>query len=362
MLITLVLTVLIVFASKKKSFYRNIYLLMPFVAWQIMEFIVTGKPLIDWGYQALLTLLPLILGGYILRYKKEEEAFWGKIICIAFLITTATTIIGLLENPGAARWLATVTSSEDVIYIAYGWKNIGGYEFIYSVVLLYPLIIFAYKQKKLNLFVTLCMTVSIFVLLVLAEYTTALLLFLISSILFLVKRDVKKNDIILLFCVTVIFCLLLNEVVSDTLIWLGDKLNSETISERLYTLAGRDTELSNMKVNRFDLYLRSLNTFLEHPLFGTFFYGGYGSGSHSFILDTFARFGLIGAITLFFMYKKIFMFFYLPLKVNSGYGFVLWIFIQAIILSFLNTGMWLPVLTLYVPILVNVIYKEVEAK
>lgn len=46
------------------------------------------------------------------------------------------------------RILATLESANDANAVLYAWENIGGYEFIYMVVLLYPLLILAYKRKK----------------------------------------------------------------------------------------------------------------------------------------------------------------------------------------------------------------------
>jgi hypothetical protein len=104
------------------------------------------------------------------------------------------------------------------------------------------------------------------------------------------------------------------------------------------------------------LYRLSFTTFLQHPLFGTFLSGGGGVGGHSYILDILGRYGLLGATLLYFMYRKIYYYFVAPFKDKPGYGFVLWTFLQAILLSVLNPGMWLNVLTLIVPIFVCNIY------
>lgn len=358
MIILLFLAVLIVFSNKKVSLNRNVWILYPFIVWRCMELFVTGESLIMWGYQSLIMLIPIILGTYILKYLQHEHRFFCSIICLAFGVTIITTIIGLLQYPEAARWLATVESSENARLIMYNWKNMGGYDFVYSVVLLYPLVIFAHKQKKIKAVWAFCLTVGILLMLILAQYTTALLLFLVSSILFVVKRDLKKNDLILLIIVEIIFCIVLSDAVSEVLMWLGDMLNSDIFSQRLYALAGGKTGLQNAETKRLDLYLKSINTFLNHPLLGTFLRGGYGSSGHSFVLDILARFGLLGAVVLFSMYKKIYELFYAPFRRKKGYGFILWIFLQTILLSCLNTGMWLYVLTLYVPLLVYGIYGE----
>ena len=71
---------------------------------------------------------------------------------------------------------------------------------------------------------------------------------------------------------------------------------------------------------------------------------------------------LMGAGILFFMYKKIYQWFYKPMQAEQGYGYILWIFVQAIFLSCVNTGMWLYVLTLYAPIFLYIICEKGETR
>ena len=360
MMVLLIAVAFVVFASARKSLNWNVYLILPFVAWQLLQMFITSESVLVWGYQALLACVPILLGAYVVQYRRAEINFYSKLIVVAYLTTIITTIIGLQQYPDAARWLATASSSAEAKLILYEWKNIGGYSFVYSVVLLYPLLIFAYKQKKVGTGFTVCMSVGIFILLIMAEYTTALLLFLITTILFFVKRNLTGKEVIALIVVTVLLCVVFSDHVSAFFTFLGDKLNNKNFSERLYALAGGKQGLETAEDNRLELYTMSLNTFLSKPLFGTFLSGGYGSGGHSFILDALAQFGALGATILYFMYKRIYVVFYRPLKDKPGYGYLLWAFVQAILLSCINTGMWLEVLTLYIPVLVYAMYGKVE--
>lgn len=362
MVVILVLFAFIVFANARQSLNRNVYLLFPFVVWQILMMFVTREPIVVWGYQALLACLPVVLGVYILQYRQGEMRFFSKLICVAFVVTIITTIVGLQQYPDAARWLAAVSSSTDELLVLYEWKNIGGYNLVYSVVLLYPLLIFAYKQKKIGIVWASGLSVGIFVMLLMAEYTTALLLFLLTTTLFFVKRNLRGRDVVILISIAFMLCIVFSDSVSEFLFWLGEQLDSDTFTPRLYALAGGRTGLENAEDNRLELYTMSFNTFLRHPLLGTFLNGGFGSGGHSFILDTLAQFGLVGAMVMYFMYKRIYAIFYRPLKNEKGYGYVLWTFVQTILLSCINTGMWLYVLALYVPILVYTIYGKVEKR
>lgn len=356
MLVLVLLAVIIVFANRKRSLNRNAYFLLPFLGWKMLTLFITGESMIMWGYQSLIELIPIIIGVYILQYRRQEISMYGKVIVSAFIVTIVTTIVGLISNPGAARWLATVSSPDDPRYIMYGMQNMGGYELIYSVILLYPLVVFAYKQKKLNVVQTLCLSIGIFFLVLLSEYTTAFLLFLLTTLLFLVKRDLRKSHLVLLMIVAVIFSVLFSNAISQLLTGLAELLDSEIISTRLQALAGGRTGLETAEDNRMGLYLKSLNTFLSHPLFGTFLQGGTGIGGHSFILDMLAQYGMLGVAVLFCMYRKIYTLFYKQYSNRQGYGYVLWTFWQTLFLSCINTGMWLYVLTLYVPIILWIIY------
>jgi hypothetical protein len=267
-----------------------------------------------------------------------------------------TTCVGLLLFPSASRILATIASSSDETFVIYNWYNIGGFEFIYTIVLLYPVLIMAYKQKKINLFITICGTVLIYTTVLLSEYATALLLLMLSTTLFFVKKNLTKRDVFILLLIGIVVLIFCSSYLSQFLTYVGTLTGSETLSVRFTALAGGQTGLESTDDNRIQLYQRSLTTFLQHPLIGTFLSGGGGVGGHSYILDILGRYGLLGAALLYFMYRKIYCFFVAPFKDMPGYGFVLWTFLQAILLSVLNPGMWLNVLTLIVPIFVIHIY------
>ena len=205
-----------------------------------------------------------------------------------------------------------------------------------------------------------CLSIGVLTVVVLSEYTTAFLLYILTTMLFFVKRDLRKNHLILLLIVAVVFGIVLSDVVSSLLEGLADLMNSNVLSERLRALAGGRSGLEEAEDNRLELYMISLNTFMSHPLLGTFLRGGTGVGGHSFVLDIFARYGLVGATILYSMYKRIYMLFYKQLSLKEGYGYVLWLFGQTVFLSCVNTGMWLYVLTLYIPIILNIIYETGE--
>lgn len=333
-------------------------ILLPFILYNLLTFFNRSESVVLWGYSILLNMAPIILGYFIIYHKKWDVSYYRNIILIAFTITIITTCVGLIRYPYAARVLATIESASDANAVLYTWKNIGGYEFVYMVALLYPLLILAYKRKKIGLLPTIIGVIGIFAMVILSEYTTAFLLLLISSLLFLVKRNLTKKDIWIFLLFSIVCMVVLDDALSDFLQWIGSLTGSETMMERLDSLAGGQTGLEQSESNRIFLYEQSIQSFFSNPLFGTLLKGGGGVGGHSFVLDTIGVYGILGGVLLFFMYRKIYRLFFAPFQNKAGYGYVIWLFFQAILLSCVNTGMWIPVLTLFAPVILYKIYDD----
>lgn len=358
MLVVVLTVVLLMLIKGVKSLNECLVLIAPFVCWKVLQFFVGGDGLINWGYAAMLDILPLLLGYYFLNYcDGDKNSFFASLIFLILAVTWLTTIIGCIQYPEAARYLATVEDTQDPKAVLYDWKNIGGYTFVYFIVLLHPLLILAYKRGKIKLWLALLGSVAVLALAIYSEYTTALLLVLITLLLYFFKKDFKAKQLMFFAIITMLAILLFSELFSDFLMWLADVVGGENIAMRLEALAGGRTGLENSEDNRLELYENSFKTFLRNPLFGSFLNGGSGIGGHSFILDFMAQFGLVGAIVLFFMYRTIYKRFFVQYKNVEGYGYILWLFAQAVILSTVNTGMWLSVLAFFIPVFLKTIYR-----
>lgn len=361
MAVSLLISIILV-AEGIKTNHSYLNMFVPFLLLQALTIFSPKEDFLVWGYQILLFLMPIFLGRYIISEKSYRmQRIYGIIIIVFVLITSATTILGCMRYPNASRIMATVEDADSAEFIMYNWLNIGDYSFVYTLVLLYPVVILAYKMKKVPLIAALgaavlCIAVAIF-----TEYTIALILVILSSFLLLTKRGLTSKGILFfaIFCIIMFFVFSSN--ISTFLKWLGSSVNSEQMSDRLVALSEGQKGLESAEDNRFELYTMSFNTFLERPLYGIFLTGNWGVGGHSFILDNLAQYGLIGGTIMFFMYRGVYKVFFKPFSDRVGYGYVLWIFIQAIILSLINTGMWLEVICLYAPVFINVIYgKEVS--
>ena len=353
--LVVILVVLILALDRPENLNEYFTFLLPLFLYELLTFFSVSGNRIFWLYRVLLVMLPVILGYYFTQDLSRIKNSYSRIIIIAIIITMISTIIGCIQNPSAARILATVNSSDTQSY-QYDMANIGGYNFIYIIVLLYPIAILAYKTRRIRLFPAIIIALLVLLTIVSSEYTTALLLFIISSFLFFTKRTLSAKGIIIISVFAILFLFVFSSYIVDFLHWLGEVVGSDDIARRLNALAGGAAGLEQSEDNRLELYRYSIENFLKSPFFGTLFNEWRSSGGHSFILDSLSYFGLLGGSLLFFVYKRVFMRFFYPFKDKPGYGYIVWTFIQVIILSIVNTGIWLDVLCLFVPLLLYWIY------
>ena len=359
MLVVVLFIVVLFFSKRMKTVNDCIILLFPFLCWKLLNFFIAKGNILIWSYGALLDLIPLLAGYYMMTFCADDKNnFFMRLILTALAITTLTTVIGCMRHPGASRYLATVKDAGEAEAVLYGWLNLGGYEFVYSVVLLHPLAILAYKKGKINKWLAILCSIATIALAVYSEYTTALLMSLLSSFLYFFKKNLTVKQLLGLVVLALFMFTIFSSLFSKLLIWLAEIIDSDTMAMRLKALATGKMGADEGDNNRFELYKRSFLTFIKNPIFGSFINGGYGVGGHSFILDMLGQFGLCGLAILIFMYRAIYIKFFKKYQNTEGYGYVLWVFILTILLSLLNTGMWLSVLALFAPIILRRIYAE----
>ncbi len=329
---------------------------LPFILYQLIVLLFNrSDEILLAGYQVLLFLMPAFIGYYLVTHPFYSQVYTS-VIVIAYLITGITTIIGCMKYPNAARVLATTASSQDPTAVLYDWNNIGGYQFVYSMVLLYPFVILAFKMKRLHIIPTVIITVIAYSVVITASYSYAFILLMVSTLLFFIPRNITLKRFVLLTLLFVLIAILFRTTVAAIMSSLGEYLGNSTMTDKINAIfLGKDA-IEGFDDNRGELYMLSIKAFLNNPLFGNFFTGRNLTGGHSFILDNLGNFGLIGGGVMLFMYRGIFRTFVKPLKDQAGYCFVLWAFIQPFILSTINTGMWLDNLCLFTPIILCFIY------
>ena len=329
---------------------------LPFILYQLFVLLFNhSDDVLLAGYQVLLFLMPAFIGYYLVTHPFYSQVYTS-VIVIAYLVTGITTVIGCTKYPDAARILATTASSQDPIAVMYSWMNIGGYGFVYSMVLLYPFVVLAFKMKRLRLIPMILITVVMFVTVISAEYTYAFMLMMITALMLILPRDISIKRFILLMLVFTLAVFLFRTTVAAIISAIGDYLGNSTMTDKINVIFLGKESVEGFDDDRGALYMLSIESFLKNPLFGSLPSGNALTGGHSFILDNLARFGLVGGGLMIFMYRGIWRVFFRPLKGQPGYCLVFWAFVQPILLSSINTGMWLENLCLYPPILLCYIY------
>lgn len=354
-----VIAVLFTFIScHLREIRQYVFFLIPFVIYQMITVVERNRDdILLVGYQALLFMLPLCVGFYLMNNKINYNIF-AAVIITCFTVTTITTIVGCIANPEAARILATTSNSQDAVAIEYDFQNIGGFSFVYSSVIIYPLVIIAAKMKRIPLAVAIIFAVLMVLLAINTAYSVAMMAVVFSSLLFFIKVDIKPKRFAAMFITGVILILIFSPLVSDIFLRIGKMVGNEEMAEKMAAVFGGAEAMDSLEDKRMDLYMKSFNAFLSNPLLGTAFTGKTVIGGHSFVLDNLARYGAVGGLMMYFMYRNVFNVFYRPFAGKNGYSFIIWMFALTIVLSTLNTGMWPECLCLYAPIILNVIYKR----
>lgn len=287
-------TVYSLFASKSKAeglltlFAITIFLLLVYLGeWKQRETVYSFflSRFLFWAGLLFVTGLKDI--------EERETLIIGKTFLILVIITMITTLVGNILHPNASRELAL--SITEIEYIR---QNIGGYGFVYGIVVFFPYTIYMLKTRsRKHKIVPLIMVVLSFLLCIFTEYSLAII---ITTTIFMIEilRSIRKRSLLLLVLLFFIAVFLIRKNIEDVLIVLQEKsLDSNLISvaERIQSIRELffgSTYSGNVLLRR-DKYYMSIDIFLENPIIGNL--GADNKlGGHSEILDILAASGLIG--------------------------------------------------------------------
>lgn len=232
-------------------------------------------------------------------FERTDKKKLYHFVLLLTLTTCITTILGTFQYEYPCRVLATPNNPDlGNIYKAH---NIGGYGFIYYLLLLIPILIqkIRVKYSLFNLIVLIASVICV----IRSEYTTALLIMFITfcCVLFIISKNRLIKFGALSVGIAVVFF-------SETiLIWASSYFGTDSfiIQQRLDMLIEYNTYGSadgDLKERQFR-YLMSLDSFLSNPLFGGLFNSEPHVGGHSEILDYLGHSGLFGLVFLIIMYR-----------------------------------------------------------
>ena len=304
-----------------------------------------------------LTLYPL-MALFIFETRNYKLAYFLFVLyAVMNLITCITTYYGNITFPGASRILATGDLDGIPFQNAYQLANIGGFSFIYNMVMFVPILICTWKYRNLfnhsrliNL-LSIAFVVIIFFTLLAAEYTTSLLLFVLCLFLFLIGNKINFKKMLLWGCIGWMVLVFLKDPVANLFIDISESVESVDISERLmdiaYNLRDESVSYDSDLNSRQEKYGKSINSFIENP-FGN--WSQEAVGGHSFFLDSLGKFGILGLFFLVLLYYRIFKIYIYPIRNNGYYGYALFVFLIFIVTSVVNPQVFFDFMMFVLPL------------
>lgn len=257
--------------------------------------------------QVFLFYLAYLKNIYVGRTK--DNIFIVKLFSLFFIVVSIVTTYALILNPLSSRGGGSIF----IEGIKNSLKLVGGYSFIYCLVIVFAISITVYhysryllpiKSRILLFFLSSLFLVNI----ILSNFTIALLLIILSV---LMVYTIRKLNMFFL----IIYAIISVSIIVISFQYIGSFLDSisNLFGDTLNAL--RMTELKNFILSneegiaieaRSSVYENSITVFLQNPLNGTISknlmlkYGVVGFGQHSQILDCFALFGFfIGTLQLY---------------------------------------------------------------
>lgn len=306
--------------------------------------------ILNFAWGLFLDLFPLVIGYALIRYEADDIISKATVFIILTTIVTAiTTSIGLQAFPNASRELATGSG----LYQLYYRYNIGGFSFVYGLVLLHPMMVCFFKIRRKQWLAVIISIISGICVLE-SSYTTAILVFFITCIVYgfpAKEENAFKYKVIIMGLIVIVASYFFLPYVLRYIAGLDIFGSSSGKINDLANILQGNTAVEYDTNARIRLYSQSWDTFLANPIFGTRLMGSSSKGGHSFVLDFLSDFGIIGGIVLFLMYKALFsnIKYYIAERPVTYYAY--FTMIMAIVLSFLNPNMWLFSIGIMIPVL-----------
>ncbi len=342
--VTAVPVLIVLFVTLNQN--TNVYPLLPAVV-LILGFgflsywtIYRSSALVNYFINLIIAFIPCIMAIQISKNVEHKEFFQSylKTAAIFIGITCVTTIIGLKVFPMASRELASGTAIYDTAQ--YTRANIGGYDFIYALVLFIPVALWLINNSKgaMKVLYTAVLVLDVWCIYE-SQYTIALICVAITLLVLWIQFNKRVGFIALL---AVALFLLFNgfSLIGSLFYWLSDVIEQEYVADRLLQLAqlfSGESINTDTSSERIEHYFNELNAFSESPVWGHNFlsYDDDKISGHTLVLDILGGAGLIGIFMLSGIMRTLYTLTINPQKKRlSPYIQAIWIML--IILSCLN--------------------------
>lgn len=242
-------------------------------------------------------------------YKKNFEMISNKLwlIVMMIIIGAGYTYVGLQQYPDASRMLASGSSIYgEEAYNTFQQMGIGGYGFIYGMVLVTP-VMYVYVRRngfKRSTILYLSCFLLCFITIFKSSYAFALILTLAMTIIVNIyikqsSRSIKMSILLITgMILAFIFSVEILTFINDVAQRYGIDMISKRMNEFIYVLSTNDISI----IERFQLYKSGILNFLDRPLWGTSAAYSMGRNSgHSEIIDYLERYGIFGVVYVIFL-------------------------------------------------------------
>ena len=243
----------------------------------------------------------LLMYYFYSRHLDMIENFkWFVLVCLA--VGFVTTIPGLIQYPRAARVLATDSTVFPREFALYKSLGIGGYEYIYTLVVFAIFLPSVSWEKKKKLIFIALMVLTVFCVF-LSGYTTAILMVASFPLIsyFLSRKNGRMITKLILIAIVLVFVFLFLTPILKWIAELADKNHVYYVGIRLNELLYAEEADSFSSLERVQLYQNAFQNFLDSPLIGAI--GGQAllKSGHSELLYYLETFGLLGAPYIVFL-------------------------------------------------------------
>ena len=250
------------------------------------------------AFNAYIIVFLVVIYIWAMRQPAKRQKTLLYLIFAALIFNYVYSIWVLTQDPDASRAAATGSAMEKSPYDVL--NAVGGFDAVYggiSVVTILLCMLRSPKQgafKKQLLVVILALAV---VFIFMASYATALVLMLFAIALVFGSRNRFFTGLLVIGLVLI---LMYHETIGQWIMEQSSHLsNMETLQKKMLdfgkmlktfeatgTYDGTDGRMARMQW--------SINTFMQHPIFGGHGVSGAKIGGHSEILDMLAKYGIVG--------------------------------------------------------------------
>ena len=257
-------------------------------------------------------LVMAFIMNYSYRGRWNELKLLVPLMLALLIVFNIVTSRELIIDPTLAR---RIVRADEEIY-AYMKRGVGGYELVYSQVLMFPVIlswtINAFKNNKIFFALGVGWTLSYATLILSAGYSIAIVTTICAAlILFFNRRRSIVPALTATLILIVILVLMIGYVdpVRTTLLEIFDGTKVANKVQDIYDSI-HGVEVADSIMERWIKYKSSLLAIFNYPVIGGLWWAS--GGGHSAILDAFAKYGLFGGV----MFIK--MFYHVVTKLKRG--------------------------------------------